>query len=70
MTNTASLLRSARGKWSIDMDFDEFYNGIPAHLTLRQRRKLYREHKFYEWCRALGIIALILAAGLIAGGCQ
>lgn len=52
------------------MDFDEFYNGIPANLTLRQRRKLYREHKFFEWCRAMAIIAMIIVAGLIAGGCQ
>jgi hypothetical protein len=51
------------------MDFDEFYNGIPAHLTLRQRRQLYREHKFFEFCRAMAIIAMIIAAGLIAGGC-
>jgi uncharacterized membrane protein YkgB len=49
---------------------DEFYATIPEHLTLRQRIQLHREHKFYEWCRAIGIITMLIGAGLIAGGCQ
>jgi uncharacterized membrane protein YkgB len=52
------------------MDYDEFYSAIPAHLTLRQRIQLHREHKFYEICRAIGIVSMIVVAGLIAGGCQ
>lgn len=51
-------------------DLDEFYYTIPAHLSLRQRVKLYREHKFYERCRDAALISLFIIAGLIAGGCS
>lgn len=49
-------------------DYDEFAVNIPAHLSLRQRRKLYLEHRWYELCRDIGIVALLVGSALIAGG--
>lgn len=47
---------------------DEFAKTIPAELTLRQRIKLHREHKFYEFCRDMAIIALLIGSVFIFGG--
>lgn len=48
--------------------FDEFAKTIPAELTLRQRIKLHREHKFYEFCRDMAIVALLICSVFIFGG--
>ncbi len=49
-------------------ELDEFHAGVPAHLTLRQRRKLWLEHEFFENCRDFGIIILLIGSIFIFGG--